>query len=145
MSHLFFLRPQIIGSVSTRRNFAGHALDHLNSSALERRYFIWIIRKQPHLLNTQRRQRLRRQSELTMVRPEPKLLVRLDSVEPGVLQFISLQLRHQSNAAPFLLFVKQNACTLASDHRQCHFQLLPAIASQRSKHVAGQALRMYPH
>ena len=134
-----FLRMRA-GSHLTR-----HSLHNFNSCLLQRRHFIWIIRKQPHSPNPKRFQYLRRQCKFAMVRLKSQSLVGLDRIQPGILQFISLQLRHQPNAAPFLLFINQNARAFTGDQRQRQLQLLPAIAPQRSKNVSGQALRMNPH
>ena len=59
------------------------------------------------------------------------------------LQFISLNLVHESNAASFLLHVNQHALAFIFDHLQRLMQLLAAIATLASEDVAGSARRMY--
>jgi hypothetical protein len=82
------------------------------------------------------------QGKVALVGFETEALVGLDGVETRILQLIRLQFRHQTNAAAFLLFVNQDARTLVPNHSQCHFKLLPAVAAQRVKHIAGEALRV---
>ena len=77
-----------------------------------------------------------------MVGFEPEAFVGLDRIQPLVLQFVSLQLGHQADAAALLLLIDQNARALLGDHRQRHFQLCAAVAAQRAENVSGQALGM---
>src|SRR5579864_5313724 len=80
-----------------------------------------------------------------MVCFESQTLVGLNRIETGVLQLVSLQLGHEADPAPFLLFIDKNACVLAGNHRKRQLQLLTAITAQRAKHIACEALRMNSH
>ena len=48
----------------------------------------------------------------------------------------------ESDAPAFLLLVNQNAGALTGNHRERHFELLAAIASQRAEDVSRQTLRV---
>src|SRR5215470_1749703 len=80
-----------------------------------------------------------------MICLESQALVGFNCVQADVLQLVSLQLGHQTNAAPFLLLVNQNASALLADHRQSHLELLAAVAAQRSEDVASKTLRVNTH
>ena len=77
-----------------------------------------------------------------MVRFESKSFVGFYGIQPLVLQFVSLQLRHQADASAFLLFIDQDARALFCNHGQRHFQLFAAVAAQRAEDIAGEALRV---
>ncbi len=47
--------------------------------------------------------------------------------------------------ASLLLFVNQHSGAPLRDHGQRHFQLLTAVAAQRSEDIAGEALGMNAH
>ena len=74
---------------------------------------------------------------------EPEPQVRVDGVEPFLLQLVGAQLVQQADPAALLAEVQQHAATLALDHRQRRLELLAAIAAQRVEHVAGQALGVH--
>jgi hypothetical protein len=61
------------------------------------------------------------------------------------LEWIRLELGHQPNASAFLQFVEQNARAGLGNHGECHLQLLAAIATDRSKDITGETLRVYAH
>jgi len=124
---------------------AGDALDYADPGPLQRRDFIGIVREQPHLLDPQRFQDLSRQAKLAMIGLEAQLLVGLHGIQTLVLQFIGLQFGHQSDPAPFLLFVNQHTAPGLGDHGKGHFKLLPAVATQRAEDVSGKALRVHAH
>src|SRR6185312_2290386 len=69
-----------------------------------------------------------------------ELLVGLHGIEALILQLIGPEFRHQADAPAFLHFIEKNACAGLRDQRKRHFQLLAAVAAQRTEHVAGEAL-----
>ena len=145
MPHLGFLGLLVILGVDRGSNFARHALNHLDAAAFQRSDFIRIIRKQPNTGDTQRLQDFSRHGKLTVIRLETKPLVGFDRIQPGVLQFVGLQLGHQSDAPPLLLFIDKDARTLLGDHGKRHLELPATIAAQRTKNISGKALRMNPY
>src|SRR5258708_26257733 len=87
----------------------------------------------------------RSHEELAVIGSETEAFIRFHRVESAVLKRVRLQLCHQANAAALLLFIDQDARSNFGDHRERHFKLLPAIAAQRAKYVAGQTLGMNAH
>src|SRR5882724_1588920 len=77
-----------------------------------------------------------------MISLEPKLFIGLDRIESLILQTVCLELGHEPDAAAFLHFIQQNARTGLRDHREGHLKLLAAIATQRTKDIPGQTLRV---
>ena len=73
---------------------------------------------------------------------KPKRLIGFDRVEPGVLQRVGLELRHQADAAPFLMFIDHQAASFLGDGSHGDLQLVAAVAAKRPEHFAGEALRM---
>jgi hypothetical protein len=138
----FFFCLEVLFSVRAGLDFARDSLDHFDSGALQRFDLLGIIREQSHLAHPKSFEHLPGQGKVALVGFETEALVGLDGVETRILQLIRLQFRHQTNAAAFLLFVNQDARTLVPNHSQCHFKLLPAVAAQRVKHIAGEALRV---
>ncbi len=70
------------------------------------------------------------QAEIPAIGFKAKRLIRRHSVEPLILQGVGLQLGHQANPAPLLLFIDQESATFSRDCSQSKFQLLSAIATQ---------------
>src|ERR1700694_4641126 len=123
MPQLFLLRLQIFFRMFRGRDTAGHALRHSNPGAFERGDFVGIIRQQAHPPNVQRLQNLDWHKELALVSLETKALVGFYRVKSAVLESVSLQFRHQADAASFLLLIDKYARPLMSDHRERHFKL----------------------
>jgi len=144
VAELFFLGAEIVFRVGTRRDFAGNALDDSNPGTLQSFHFIWIIGEQPDGAYAQAFQDFCREREVAVVGFESETFVGFDGVETGILEFIGLELRHQADAAAFLLFVNEDACAFFRNHLKRQFELLPAIAAQGVEDVAGQALGMHP-
>ncbi len=74
---------------------------------------------------------------------EAETQVRVDRVEPVLLQLVGAQLVEQADPATLLAEIQQHAAALALDHRQRRLELLAAVAAQRMEHVAGQALGVH--
>ncbi len=143
--HLLFLRLQIILDVRVRLHFAGDALDHANAGSFERRHLVRIVGEQAAGAHAEGVQHLRGQLVAALVGGEAELYVRFYRIEPAVLQLVGLEFGHQANAAPFLLFVDEDAGAGGGDHGERHLELLPAIAPQRAEDVPRQALRVHAH
>ena len=59
------------------------------------------------------------------------------------MKLVGTQLVHQTDAASFLAHVQNNSTTLGFDGAHRAFELIAAIAAQRSKCIAGQTLGMH--
>src|SRR5258708_2536685 len=142
VSHLLFFRLQVVLHIRVWLNLAGNALYHADAGVLQRRYLRGIVGEQAYLAHTKLMQDLARELVLTLIGGKAELDIGLHRVEAAVLQFVSLQLRHQADAAPFLLLVDQDAGPGRGNLFERHLELLTAIAAQRTKHVSGEALRV---
>jgi hypothetical protein len=69
-------------------------------------------------------------------------MIRGNGIEALILEGVGAELRGESDAAPFLMFVNQQTAPLTGDGSHRKFQLVPTIATKRSKHVTGKALRV---
>ena len=144
MPHLLLLRLQIKLVRRLTRHLCRHPL-HPYPERLQRRHLLRVIRHQPNRRNIQHPQHLRRQLKVPAVSGVSQFQVGLDRIPPMVLQLIRLQLRHQANPAAFLVLVEQDPTPFLGNRRQRKLELLSAIAPQRMKHIARQALRMNPY
>jgi hypothetical protein len=70
------------------------------------------------------------------------VMVGLDRIKAGILQFVRLQFRHQADAAALLVLVHHEPTTFFSDSLHGHFQLVVAISAQRPEYFSREALRM---
>ena len=145
MAELFPFSLQVLFGVGTSFDFTRHTLDDLDACALQRLNLVGIIGEQAHLGYTQRLEYLAGQGKVALVGLEAQPLVGFDGVESGILQLVGLQFGHQANAAALLLFVNQDAGAQVPNHGERHLQLLAAVAAQRMKNVAGEALRVNPN
>jgi len=145
MSHLRSLGLQIRPRSFRNARLARHSFHHLNPRILKLPHLLRIIRQQTNLSRSQLLQNRRAKIVVPRIRRKPQLLVSLHRIHSAILQFISAQLIHQSNPAPFLRQIKQHARRRSPNLSQRQLQLRPAITAHRSQHIPGQALRMHPH
>src|SRR5262249_2873373 len=88
---------------------------------------------------------LRADSVVAQILLEAELQIRLDRVEPLVLQGVRLDFIGQPDPAAFLVEINYHAGIGAKNPLDRFSQLLAAIASIGPENVAGQALRVQPH
>ena len=88
---------------------------------------------------------LRADPVVAKVGRKAELQVRVDGVEPVLLELVGAQLVEQPDPAALLREIEQDAGALALDHRQRRLELLAAIAAQRVEDVARQALGVDAH
>src|SRR5215475_13791539 len=72
-------------------------------------------------------------------------MIGLDGIESTIMQCVSLQRRHEADAASLLRFVDHQAASFFSKGAHSYLKLLFAVAPKRTKDLAGEALRMNPH
>jgi hypothetical protein len=70
-------------------------------------------------------------------------MIRVNGIEALILEGVGPELRRESDTASFLMFVNQQTAPFAGDSSHRKFQLVPTIATKRSKHVTGKALRVH--
>ncbi len=85
---------------------------------------------------------LRPDPVLARVGLEAELEVRLDGVEPLLLELVRAQLVEQADAPALLGEVEQDALALCLDPGERALELLAAVAAPRVEDVPGQALRV---
>ena len=145
MPEFLFFGLEILFGVGAGNDFAGDALDHVDSGAFEGVNFFGIVGKQADARDSECFEHLGGQRVVAVVVLEAEAFVGFDGVQSRVLEFVGLQLGHQADAASFLLFVDQDAGAFFSNHREREFQLLATVAAQGVEDVAGQALGMYAY
>jgi two-component system, LytTR family, sensor kinase len=145
MAHLRLLHPQILLEAVLRRYLGGDALSHAHAGRFQSRDLFGIIRDEPHRIDTHCAQDARRQLECPAIGVEAQLQVCFHRIQSLVLQLVGAQFPHQPNAPPLLLLVDQDARAGLDNLAQSQLQLQPAVAAQRVKDVAGEALRMDAH
>lgn len=116
MTELLFLGLEILFGVGAGSDFTGDALDHFHSRTLECFDFFGIVGEQADARDSESFEDLGWKREVAVVVLEPETFVGLDRVEPRILQFVGLQLGHQTDAASFLLLVDQNAGAFLGNH-----------------------------
>jgi hypothetical protein len=85
---------------------------------------------------------VRRNSVIAFVIPESESQIRVDRIQPTILEGISTHLIQETDAATFLTQVKEHAARLLSDSLQGSTKLVAAIASERTECIASQAFRV---
>ena len=105
--------------------FAPFDLDAAGGKA---RHLVGVVCQQPHPMHAQLAQHGRRDEEITLIRAIAQRPVRIECVEPLVLQRIGTQLVHQPDAAAFLGKVDQDARAIGGHPLDRAAQLRPAIA-----------------
>ena len=88
---------------------------------------------------------LRADAVVAQVRRKAELEVRVDRVEPLLLQLVRAQLVEEADPAALLGEVEQHAAALLLDLAQGVLELLAAVAALRVEHVARQALGVHAH
>jgi len=143
VSHPCLLGLEIaLGKRRCRRHFGGDALNHSNTLFFERGNLFGIVGDEAHCVNAQELESLCGNLEEAAVRLVSKFEIGLDGVKPLVLELVGAQLGHQADAATFLLLVDQDAGAFVDDALHGELELLAAVAAQRAKDVAGEALGM---
>jgi len=90
-------------------------------------------------------QDLRADAVIAQVRRKAQRLIGLDSVHAGILKSVRLHLVKKPDTAAFLAHIKKNAGTFLGNALHGLLQLLVAIATQRSKNISSDALRLDTH
>jgi len=119
--------------------------DYLDACIHQRPSFSGIIRKKPNLADAKISQYRDRQAEIPTVGLESERMIRGNGIEALILEGVGAELRCESDAAPFLLFVYQEPAAFRGDrsHRKC--QLFAAVATERSQNVTCNALGVNPN
>src|SRR5208283_1530556 len=112
MATFELLGVQVSLSKDSAGDLARDAFQYFNSRPHKRCDLVRIIGEQPNLPDAQKLQNLGGQLVIAVVRLEAEALIGLNGVQTLVLKLISPQLRHEADAAPFLLFVHEDTGSL---------------------------------
>ena len=145
MPQLISLGGKIVYIVLVWSNFDGHSLKDLDSVRLQSDDFFGIVGKKAHLLDAQISQNLGSDSIIPKVRGESQLFVGLNRITSVLLKRVRLDLVLEPDPSALLSHVQQHAAIRVLDLRKRSVQLRPAIATHRTKHVAGETFRVHPH
>ena len=97
------------------------------------------------MLQTQVLEDLQADPVIALVGAIAQSQVRLDGVQPLILEGIGFELLDQADPPALLGKVDQGADPFAADHLQRHAELVAAVAAERVEQVAGEARRVHPH
>src|SRR5439155_22085993 len=122
-----------------------HLFDHFETVALEANNFLRVICKEPELPDTEVKKDLCAESVIAQVARIPESCVRLDGIESFLLQFVCMDFCRQPDTTTFLPHVNQNTLAFLLDLPQGRVQLISAVASARSKNIAGETLAVHAH
>src|SRR5580704_6772476 len=145
MPELVLLCAHVGSRMMTRPRPARDAPDDANACALELLDLVRIVRKQPDRADAERFQRLCGKFVVSRIGRESEPAICFDRVETLVLQFVSLQLIDQADAASFLREIEDHAGGFFGDLAEGELELRAAVASLRCENVAGEALRVDAH
>src|SRR5437870_1878435 len=145
MAQLRPFRFKIFGVMRVRLSTNRHLLDHFEPIALKTDNFLRIICEEPELPHAEIEKDLRPQSVIAQVARITKFNVGLHGIEALLLQLVRVDFGCQSDSASFLTHVNQHAVAFLCDLSERGVQLNSAIASARSKNVAGKTLTVHTH
>jgi len=144
MPHLFAFRPEISSEISVELDLQRHAIDYLQTAALERAKFFRVV---GHKANAPDAEIMKNFGTLIVVPKidlETEFPICLDRVGTRVLQLVSTYLVYYTDAAALLVLIDDRSAASFGDQLHCGIELLPAIALCRPKNVTCQTLRMDP-
>jgi len=119
--------------------------DYLDACIHQRPSFVGIIRKKPNPADAKISQYRDRQAEIPTVGLESERMIRGNGIEALILEGVGAELRCEPDAAPFLLFVDQETGPFRGDRPHRKFQLLAAVATERSQDLTCNALGVNPN
>ena len=103
-----------------------------------------VVRHQVNGTDVEACQHVRRDLVVTLVVPEPKGDVGVHRVEPLVLERVGADLVDEPYSSALLPHVENETAPHGADLPHRNLELIPAVAAQRSHHVACEAFRMEP-
>jgi hypothetical protein len=104
-----------------------------------------IVGDQVHGLDLERHQHVGGHRIITLVITEAERQVSFHGVQPHILQAVGADLVDQADTASLLAQVEHDALFHLADHFQRGFELVAAVAAQRTHHVPGQAFGVQAH
>src|SRR6266516_1812462 len=130
------LGPQVLLVVRVRDGLDGHLVGDREAVALEPVDLLRIVGEDADAREPEVDEDLGPDAVVAQDGGEAELQVRVDGVEPALLELVRAELVEEADAPSLLREVEQDAAALALDHRQRRLQLLAAVAPQRMEDVA---------
>src|SRR5205807_9978753 len=118
---------------------------HLEAVSLHADDLLGVVGEDPDRLEAEVHEDLRADSVVAQVCRQAELDVRVDSVEPSLLELVRTELVQQADPASLLGQVKQDAEALALDPAERIGELLAAVAAKRVEYVSGEAFGVDPN
>ena len=145
--HLVSLGVQVVAPFGAIGCDDGDLVDHFQVVAVvnERVGLLRIVRQEPDPGKAQVLEDLKADAIVARVGAVTQGRVRLDGIEPLVLEIIGADLLDQADPPPLLGQVDECADPLGADHLQGHAELVAAVAPQRIEQVAREAGGVQPH
>src|ERR1051326_1781180 len=140
--HLLFFDQQVVEGMTIRRGFAGDLSDDLDTGVTQGARLVRIVREKADSSDAKFAQDCYGQAEVSVISLEPERMVCFARGETLVLKRVSLQLRHQPDAPPLLMFIDHKAATFFRSGAHRNLQLFSTVAAKRPEHLACEALRM---
>src|SRR5262249_37725792 len=140
VAELVALRREVAGVLRLRRRLDRDLLDDLNAEPLDPDDLLRVVREDPDGREAEVGEDLVADPVIPHVGCEAELEVRLDRVEPVLLQLVGLQLVEEADAPSLLCHVEKYTAVLGRYAFERLFELLAAVAAKRVKHVPGEAL-----
>jgi len=122
MSHLFAFRGHIVCATFMRRSNNRNLLDNsqINTRINKRIRFLGIVRQQTHTTETEIFQDLQSDHVVAHIRFEAQTMVGFNSIQPFILQLISLEFRQQPDSTSFLRKIDNSTGSFVVNHSHRH-------------------------
>ena len=134
------LGSQVVLVVRVRDRLDRELVRHGQPVPLEAMNLLRVVGEDADAGQAQVDQDLGTDAVVAQVGGQAELQVRVDGVEPLLLEAVGAQLVQEPDPAALLRQVQQHPRPLALDHRERRLELLAAVAAQRVEDVAGEAL-----
>src|SRR5580693_8829658 len=143
MAHALPLRAQIGDVLRVGGSLQGDPLGDVETEALEAPVLDRIVGHEAHGGDPEVHKHLGADAVLAAVNGQALLQVGVDGVVPLLLELVSTDLVAETDAAALVTTqIDEDAAAFTLDHVHRGVQLWTAVATQRTEHVAGEALRV---
>ena len=142
VAHAFFFSMQVTLVIRIRSDFNGYVFGDFQSVSLQSHTFHGVVGHQTHFAHTQFAQNLRSHAVVALIGVVAQMNVGINRIVSLLLEFISRNLSHKSDAASFLIEIKHNAFAFLVNHLHGLVQLFAAITPAAAENITGNARRV---
>ena len=140
------LRRQVPDVAGVRGGRESLHTEHVDAGIRQGTRFVRVVRHQADRPDAKRAQAGGGIGERTLIRREPKVLIRLQRIETAILQHVRSQLVGETDPSALVTRgIHEHAAALGGDRPLRLPKLDTAVAPERPECVAGQAFRMETH